>query len=75
MIEGFSNPFASAFYIVSMGLLCLHLSHGVSSTFQSLGLRRRAYVSAINKFGNIAAILIFLGNCAIPIAVLAGVVK
>ncbi|MEW6206723.1 MAG: succinate dehydrogenase cytochrome b subunit [Acidobacteriota bacterium] len=75
MIEGFSNPFASAFYIVSMGLLCLHLSHGVSSTFQSLGLKRRAYVDAIDRAASVSAVVIFLGNCAIPIAVLAGLVK
>src|SRR5262249_3857774 len=41
MITGFSNPVVSIFYIVSMGLLLLHLSHGVSSTFQSLGLRSK----------------------------------
>jgi hypothetical protein len=29
MIEGFSNIGASVFYLVSMGLLCLHLTHGV----------------------------------------------
>lgn len=75
MVVGFSNPFASAFYIVSMGLLCLHLSHGVSSTFQSLGLKRRAYVVAIDRLASLSALVIFLGNCAIPVAVLAGVVK
>ncbi len=75
MIEGFSNPFASAFYIVSMGLLCMHLSHGVSSTFQSLGLKRRVYVDAIDRLASVSAIVIFLGNCAIPIAVLAGLVE
>ncbi len=75
MVEGFSNPFASAFYIVSMGLLCLHLTHGVSSTFQSLGLKSRAYVAAIDRLASISAGVIFLGNCAIPVAVLAGLVK
>ncbi|HYE71730.1 MAG TPA: succinate dehydrogenase cytochrome b subunit, partial [Blastocatellia bacterium] len=28
VIAGFSNPIVSAFYIIAMALLCLHLSHG-----------------------------------------------
>ena len=75
VIEGFRNPFVSVFYIISMGLLCMHLSHGVSSLFQSLGIRRKSTVAAFNRFAQIAAILIFIGNCSIPISILAGVVK
>src|SRR5262245_6202117 len=40
-LEGFSSRWVSAFYIISMGLLCLHLSHGLSSLFTSLGLRTK----------------------------------
>jgi succinate dehydrogenase / fumarate reductase cytochrome b subunit len=75
VVEGFRNPFVSAFYIVSMALLCLHLSHGVSSLFQSLGIRRKSTVAALNRFARIAAVIIFIGNCSIPIAILTGVVR
>jgi len=75
MVAGFSNPLVSGVYIVSMGLLCLHLSHGVSSTFQSLGLRSQRTVRGLNRLAMISAAIIFLGNCSIPIAVLVGVVK
>ena len=37
MVLGFSQPLVSGFYIVAMALLCLHLSHGVYSMFQSVG--------------------------------------
>ncbi|MEK6321984.1 MAG: succinate dehydrogenase cytochrome b subunit [Acidobacteriota bacterium] len=74
-VEGFRNPWVSAFYIISMGLLCLHMSHGVSSLFQSLGIRRKATVAAFNRFAQISAIVVFIGNCSIPISILAGVVK
>jgi succinate dehydrogenase / fumarate reductase cytochrome b subunit len=40
-VEGFSSPGVTFFYILAMGLLCLHLSHGVSSAFQSLGLKNK----------------------------------
>ncbi|HEX8089626.1 MAG TPA: succinate dehydrogenase cytochrome b subunit [Blastocatellia bacterium] len=70
MIAGFSNPWISAFYIISMGLLCLHLSHGVSSAFQSLGIRNKGNVRAIHRAVRVAALVIFIGNCAIVLAVL-----
>ena len=75
VVEGFRNPWVSGFYIISMGLLCLHLSHGVSSLFQSLGIRRRSHLAAFNRFAQISAIVIFVGNVSIPISILAGVVK
>lgn len=75
VVEGFRNPYVSVFYIVSMGLLCLHLSHGVSSLFQSLGIRRKSTLASFNRFARISAIVIFIGNCSIPIAILAGVVR
>ncbi|HKG23723.1 MAG TPA: succinate dehydrogenase cytochrome b subunit [Blastocatellia bacterium] len=75
MIAGFSNIWVSIFYIIAMGLLCLHLSHGVSSMFQSLGLRRRAITRSLNLFARAMALLIFTGNVAIVVAVLTGLVK
>ena len=41
MVYGFQHPLVSAFYILSMFLLALHLSHGSSSFFQSLGLNNQ----------------------------------
>lgn len=75
MVEGFSNPWISMIYLICMGLLCLHLSHGVSSLFQSLGWKKNSFRGAINNFARISALVIFLGNCAIPIAILLGYVK
>jgi succinate dehydrogenase / fumarate reductase cytochrome b subunit len=75
MIAGFSNPFVSLFYIVSMGLLLLHLSHGVSSMFQSLGLRSKKTFGFFDKLAKISALLLFLGNSAIVLAILTGVIK
>jgi succinate dehydrogenase / fumarate reductase cytochrome b subunit len=75
MVRGFSNPFVAAAYLLAMALLCLHLSHGISSMFQSLGWKSGAYDVVIARAAKLAAAGIFIGNCAIVIAVLAGVVK
>jgi succinate dehydrogenase / fumarate reductase cytochrome b subunit len=72
MIEGFSHPLVSLFYIVAMGLLCLHLSHGVSSLFQSIGWRDGCVRLLVDWFARISALIIFIGNCSIPVAILFG---
>lgn len=74
MVRGFSHPWVALFYVLSMALLCLHLSHGVSSTFQSLGIRKRTW-NLVDRFAKTAAVLIFIGNTSIPLAVLAGVIR
>jgi len=75
MVIGFQQPLVSGFYILGIALLCLHLSHGVSSMFQSMGWKNKYYGQFIDKAAMVVALLIFLGYCSIPVAVLLGVVK
>src|SRR5215813_5652857 len=70
MIDGFSNPLVSIFYIISMGLLLSHLSHGVSSLFQSLGLRSKKTFGFFDKLAKISALALFIGNSLIPLAIM-----
>ena len=72
MVVGFSNRWVSAFYILGIGLLCLHLSHGASSMFQSMGWKNDAYRPFLDKAARVVALLIFIGYISIPIAVLCG---
>jgi succinate dehydrogenase / fumarate reductase cytochrome b subunit len=72
VINGFSNPLISGFYILAMILLCMHLYHGLWSMFQSLGIDQRRYMPKLKRASAVVAILIAIGNCSIPIAVLAG---
>jgi succinate dehydrogenase / fumarate reductase cytochrome b subunit len=75
MVIGFSNPVVSIFYIVSMALLCLHLSHGVSSMFQSLGWKNKKYGKFLDRLAWVVAAILIVGYSAIPIAVLTGILK
>ena len=72
VITGFQNYAVSGFYIFAMILLCMHLYHGLWSMFQSLGLSHPRYDRKLKKFSAILSILIAIGNCSIPIAVMAG---
>ena len=72
MVVGFSNGWVSAFYILGIGLLCLHLSHGASSMFQSLGWKNEGYRPFLDKAACVLAAIIFLGYVSIPVAILCG---
>ena len=72
VIAGFQNYGVSAFYIIAMILLCMHLYHGLWSMFQSMGINHPRYTPLLKKGAAIVAILIAIGNCSIPIAVMAG---
>jgi succinate dehydrogenase / fumarate reductase cytochrome b subunit len=75
VIQGFQNPLISGFYILAMVLLCMHLYHGLWSMFQSLGLHHPRYTPKLKTGAAIFAILIAIGNCSIPLAVLAGLLR
>ncbi len=72
MVIGFSNGWVSGFYLLGMGLLCLHLSHGASSMFQSIGWKNQAWQPVLDNAARIIAVLIFLGYASIPVAILLG---
>lgn len=74
-VLSFRNLGISAAYIFSMFILCLHLSHGLASFPQSLGLNNEKCLPKLKVFANTAALLIFIGNSSIPLAVLFNVIK
>ena len=72
MILGFQNAIVSLFYIVAVGLLSFHLLHGFDSMFQTLGLRSTRWAGGLRAVTVVFCILYFVGNLAIPGAVLIG---
>lgn len=71
-VFGFQNLWVSLFYVVSMVLLGLHLEHGVTSMFQTLGVNHPRINGLVNKLGPAFALLIVIGNVSMPVAVLLG---
>lgn len=69
VINGFSVPAVSLFYIIAMVFLCSHLSHGVASIPQTFGLNTESTGRLFKKLGYAFAGLILVGNCSIPIAI------
>jgi len=72
MVRSFQQPGISAAYIVAMFCLCFHLSHGLSSMFQSLGFNSERSRPCLSQAGAAVAWAIFLGYISIPVACLMG---
>lgn len=75
VIAGFSKVPVSLFYIISMAFLCLHLAHGVSSLFQSLGLRNKIWRKRLHGIAVAYGWIVFLGFISIPLSVLTGLIS
>jgi succinate dehydrogenase / fumarate reductase, cytochrome b subunit len=75
IVSGFQNPLVSAFYILAMVLLCMHLYHGLWSICQSLGWIDPRHNDKIKKAAAVIAIVICAGFVSVPLAVLTGVVS
>lgn len=75
VITGFQAVPVSLFYIFAMGLLCLHLYHGVWSMFQSLGLAHPRYTPIFKNLAVALSLVVAVGFSAVPVAVMLGIVR
>jgi succinate dehydrogenase / fumarate reductase cytochrome b subunit len=67
MIDVFHHPGYVVFYLVCMVIVGLHLRHGISSSFQSLGLMPGSWTGRILRAGMVLAVLVAGGFLIIPI--------
>jgi succinate dehydrogenase / fumarate reductase cytochrome b subunit len=75
VVSGFQVWWVSAWYIFAICLLGLHLSHGLWSMFQSVGLAHPRLSPYLRNAAGAVALLIVLGYISIPISVLLGFIK
>ena len=69
VIEIFSKPVYVLFYVVSMAIVFLHLRHGISSAFQSMGVDHPRYSWGLVRAGMVMALLIGAGFGIIPLVI------
>jgi succinate dehydrogenase / fumarate reductase, cytochrome b subunit len=75
VINAFSNPFATIFYVIAMLALGLHLYHGFWSMFQTLGLNNFRTDRILRLLAGAISVVLTLGFIAVPLAVLFGIVQ
>jgi succinate dehydrogenase / fumarate reductase cytochrome b subunit len=75
MVASFRIPWVSAFYLVAMIFLGLHLWHGVWSFGRSLGAVKPTPHPLRKRVAPVMALVLWLGFSILPIAVLLGVIR
>jgi len=75
LVASFQNPVVAVFYIVANVLLAFHLYHGIWSMCQTLGISHPRYTPILKMASMVFGILIGVGFCSVPIAVMIGIVK
>jgi succinate dehydrogenase cytochrome b subunit len=74
LIVGFSVPAVVVFYLIAMAALALHLHHGVSSLFQTLGANHPHLNPGRRRLATFLAVVVPLGFAVIPVAVVLRVI-
>jgi len=73
-VATFTRAPVTAFYVIAMILLGLHLYHGAWSMFQSLGINHPRFNNLRRYFAIGLAVLVTVGNAIMPLAVYFGFV-
>jgi len=63
----FEKPLTLAVYLLGLIALAIHLSHGLQSALQSLGLAHPRYTPLVHRLSVILAVLIALGFATFPV--------
>jgi succinate dehydrogenase / fumarate reductase cytochrome b subunit len=74
VIASFSNPFITAFYVVALILLGMHLRHGIWSATQTLGQSNRRRERTVSAFALVFSTALIAGFLIVPFSVLFGLV-
>jgi succinate dehydrogenase / fumarate reductase cytochrome b subunit len=65
----------SALYVIAMISLFLHLSHGIQSAFQTLGLSNAMLLPRFGVAGKVVSGIFLVGFGAIPVVILVGFLR
>jgi succinate dehydrogenase / fumarate reductase, cytochrome b subunit len=74
LVASFSNPFSTAFYVLALVLLGMHLRHGIWSATQTLGQSNKRRERTVNAFAIAFSTALIAGFLLVPFSVLFGLV-
>jgi len=66
----FLRPWRAVFYVAAVSMLGMHLSHGIQSFLQTLGINHSQWTPYIERISNIIGILVAIGYSSIPLYVI-----
>ena len=74
VVHAFQNPLLVVIYLAGQVVLGLHLSHALSSTLQTFGMEHPMLDRLFRGAGPLIAMLVVVGNTAIVLAIVFGLV-
>ncbi len=72
VVDGLGRTLDAILYVVAMVSLFLHLSHGIQSAFQTLGLSNVKWLPRYGVAGKVAAGIFLVGFGSIPVLIFVG---
>ena len=75
LYDAFNNILWVIFYVGSIGIVALHLYHGVWSLFQTLGLDNPDRNRGLRRLAAVLSVGLFIGFVAVPTAFITGIAK
>ena len=75
LLTGLKSPLSALIYIVGLAAFAFHISHGIHSAPQTLGLTSRRTLPGLLKAAAVVAALYFIAYISIPATILAGILK
>lgn len=74
MVQGFRKPWITAFYVIAMAFLGLHLYHGAWASLRTLGAARASVDPLKRPIATVLAVVVAVGFAIIPLAILFGII-
>jgi succinate dehydrogenase / fumarate reductase cytochrome b subunit len=75
MTMGFKQLFSVLLYVIGMGFLFLHVSHGFQSMFQTYGLSNDRTLPVMGNFSKLVGVVLLAGYASIPLLIIFGIVR
>jgi succinate dehydrogenase / fumarate reductase cytochrome b subunit len=75
VVQSLGRGLIGLVYVVATISLFLHLSHGIQSTFQTLGLSNAKLLPMYGTAGKVLSAFFLIGLGAIPVVILVGLLK
>ena len=75
MVQGFSSALPVIIYLVGLFFLFLHVSHGIQSLFQTLGLSNDKSLPFMEMVSKLVGVVLLVGYISIPMLVVFGLIK
>jgi len=75
MVQGFGSALSVIIYLVGLFFLFLHVSHGIQSLFQTLGLSNDKSLPFMEMVSKVVGVVLLVGYVSIPMLVVFGLIK